>query len=94
LKEIPGEECGCVLKRTSSWSLVPAGDGLPTIPKHDNIVKTLKILSLKILNPKNLNNIVLYLLLAVSKNPNTILNPKNPKPAKKIPNCWDLFAEG
>jgi hypothetical protein len=49
------------------------------------------MLSLKIINPKNqnpqkLNNIVLYLLSVMSKNPNTILNPKNPKPAKKNPN--------
>jgi hypothetical protein len=72
---------------------------LPAIPKHDYIVKTLKILSLKIIDPKNqntknLNNIVLYLLsvasknpnITLNKNPNTILNPKNPKPMKKKPN--------
>jgi hypothetical protein len=40
----------------------------------------------RILNPINENNIVLYLLSAVSKNPNFMLNPKNPKPMKKDPN--------
>jgi hypothetical protein len=64
---------------------------LQTIPKHDYIVKIVRILSHKILNPKyqnpkNLSNNELSLLSVASKNPNIILNTKDPKPAKKNSN--------